>query len=366
MRNPFIGPMLKPEREKGEYDDAERRLANRNSGTLLETLALDITPLGSHYLLTHFDTPILDFNRHKLHFEGAFENPFELDMSQICDLPEITMPVTLECSGNGRAQLSPRAYSMPWGYEAVGTSEWTGTPLAPLIAQANPKADVIEISFTGVDFGYVAGVGHYFGRSLTLSQLEKLDVLLVHSMNGQPLLPQHGAPLRIVVPGWYGMASVKWLNKIEALTEKFEGFQQIQTYRFRQDIEDQGRPVTLIKIKSLMVPPGVPDWLSRDRSVKSGNVTITGKAWSGAGHKITKVEFGVNGNWEDAQIIGRSGKYAWTGWQYVWNAEPGDHILQCKATDETGETQPIDPPFDLGGFGNNSIQSIKVFVQPSD
>ena len=120
MRNQFIGPMLKPEREKGEYDDAERRLANRNSGTLLETLALDITPLGSHYLLTHFDTPILDFNKHKLNFEGAFENPFELNMSQICDLPEITMPVTLECSGNGRAHLSPRAYSMPWGYEEIG------------------------------------------------------------------------------------------------------------------------------------------------------------------------------------------------------------------------------------------------------
>ena len=214
MNNPFTNPPIKPDTQDGHYDHAELGLANRNSGTLLETLALDITPSGAHYLLTHFDTPILDPNIHRLQFEGAFANPFEMNMNQIRSLPQITIPVTLECAGNGRAGLSPRRYSMPWGVEAVGTSEWIGTPLAPLIAQASPKSDVVEISFTGADYGYDDGVGHYFGRSLTLDQLGTLDVILAYGMNGQPLLPQHGAPLRIVVPGWYGMASVKWLDRI--------------------------------------------------------------------------------------------------------------------------------------------------------
>ena len=363
MSNPFTNPIKKPITEDGVYDNAERGLANRNSGTLLETLALDITPSGAHYLLTHFDTPILDSNKHLLKFDGAFKNPFELTLSEICNLPKTTMPVTLECSGNGRTGLSPRRYSMPWEYEAVGTSEWTGTLLAPLMAQANPNKDTVEISFTGSDYGYDAGVGHYFGRSLTLEQISNLEVLLIYEMNGQPLLPQHGAPLRLLVPGWYGMASVKWLNKIEALTEQFTGFQQIQTYRFRKSVEDEGLPVTQIRVKSLMVPPGAPDWLSRDRCVDEGTVIIKGRAWTGMGHKIAKIEFGINGAWEEAQLTGRNGKYAWTGWKHEWKAEPGQHILQCRATDETGEIQPIKPPWDLAGFGNNAVQSVNVFVK---
>ena len=274
MANPFLTPASKPATEAGLFDNAERGLANRNSGTLLETLALDITPAGAHYLLTHFDTPILEDRTHRLSFKGAFENPFEMSMDDIRACPQETLPVTLECAGNGRAGLSPRRYSMPWLYEAAGTSEWTGTRLAPLISRAKPESDVVEVSFTGVDYGFDSGVGHHFGRSLTLDQLDQLDVLLVHQMNGQPLLPQHGAPLRIIVPGWYGMASVKWLGTIEALREPFEGYQQVKTYRYRETEEDPGRPVTEIRVKSLMIPPGVPDWISRDRFAHPGPVTV--------------------------------------------------------------------------------------------
>lgn len=362
MDNPFIDPAPKPATRDGVYDDAERGLANRNSGTLLETLALEITPTGAHYLLTHFDTPILDAASHQLRFKGAFAAPFEIGLDEIRSLPQVTLPVTLECAGNGRAGLSPRRYSMPWGVEAAGTSEWIGTPLAPLVARAGPEPDAIEITFTGADFGYDDGVGHYFGRSLTLTQMDQLEVLLVYGMNGQPLLPQHGAPLRIVVPGWYGMASVKWLTTIEAITEPFQGFQQIRTYRFRDHEDDPGRPVTEIRVKSLMVPPGVPDWLSRTRCVAPGKVTVCGKAWSGAGRAIKKVEFAVDGVWQKAELLGRASRYAWTSWRAPWEATPGDHVLRCRATDETGNVQPLDPPWDLGGFGNNAAQSVRVYV----
>ncbi len=362
MSNPFQAPAPKATTTDGVYDDAERALANRNSGTLLETLALDVTPTGAHYLLTHFDTPILDAASHRLRFHGAFETPFELTLDEICALPQVTMPVTLECAGNGRSGVSPRRYSMPWGYEAAGTYEWTGTPLAPLLARAAPRAEAVEITFTGADFGYDSGCGHYFGRSLALEQLEALDVLLVHGMNGLPLLPQHGAPLRIVVPGWYGMASVKWLTDIEAVTQPYQGYQQVQTYRYREHAEDPGRPVTEIRVKSLMVPPGAPDWVSRARLVTAGAVEVQGKAWSGGGREIVKVELGVDGHWQEAELTGRTGPYAWTGWRATWHAEPGAHLLQCRATDASGAQQPLEPPWDHSGFGNNAAHTVEVHV----
>ena len=361
MTNPFIDAVPKPVTQTGVFSEIETRLANRNSGILLETLALDITPAGAHYLLTHFDVPLLDKSNHQLKFEGAFAAPMTLNMEDIRARPAVTRPVTLECAGNGRAGFDPRHFSMPWAYEAVGTSEWTGTPLAPLIAEAQPLADAVEISFAGADFGYDGGVGHYFGRALTLEQLEELDVMLVHGMNGAPLLPQHGAPLRLIVPGWFGMASVKWLARIEALTTPYDGYQQINTYRYRQTPEDPGIGVTALRVKSLMVPPGAPDWLSRQRIVQAGPVPVQGKAWAGK-VPIARVEFGVDGTWQEADLGQPVGDYAWTPWQVSWAASPGWHELRCRATDAAGNVQPLEPPWDQNGFGNNAAQRLRVFV----
>ena len=360
--NPFKPYTGKPKTTDGVFSQAEVALSNRNSGLLLETLALDITPTGAHYLLNHFDVPLLDADKHRLQFTGAFDSPYTLTMKQIKSLPQVTMPVTMECAGNGRAGVSPRSFSMPWMYEAVGTSMWTGTPLAPLIEKANPQEGVLEISFMGADYGFDKGEGHYFGRSLTLQQIEELDVLLVHSMNELPLLPQHGAPLRIIVPGWYGMASVKWLNKIEALTQPFNGFQQVRTYRYRKDENDPGRPITTIRVKSLMQPPGVPDWSSRKRFVNVGPAELTGRAWSGAGVAIEKVEVSINGDWYNAELGKSDSPYAWVEWHYNWQAQAGEYTLRCRATDANGNIQPLDPPWDMSGFANNAAQSVHVFV----
>ena len=152
---------------------------------------------------------------------------------------------------------------MPWKYEAAGTSEWTGTPPAPLIRQTSPRDDVVEVSFSGADYGFDMAQEHYIGRSLTLDQIEDLDILRVYAMNVQPLLPQHGAPLRIIVPGWYGMASVKWLTDIEALTKPCADIQQVEAYRIRTEEDDPGRPETSIRVNALMVRLEVPDWVSR-------------------------------------------------------------------------------------------------------
>lgn len=348
--------------QDGVFSPEEVGLANRNHGALLEMLKLDITPTGAHYLLTHFDVPLIDAETHALRFHGAFSNPYSLDMAEIRSLPRVTMPVTLECAGNGRTQMSPRSFSMPWSYEAVGTSEWTGTPLRPLIERAGILPDAVEVSFTAADFGFDKGHAHAFGRSLTLQQLADLDVLLVYEMNGQPLLPQHGAPLRLIVPGWYGMASVKWLTDVGALTSPYQGFQQVGTYRFRQTPDEAGDPVTTIRVKSLMVPPGVPDWVSRKRYLTPGPVELVGRAWSGAGVPVVRIEVSVDDAWFEAELGAQVGPYAWRSWRFDWQATSGAHVLRCRATDADGAVQPLDPVWDLAGFANNVVQRVEVFV----
>ena len=345
-----------------EFTREEVALANRNSGALLETLGCDITPTGLHYLLNHFDVPVLSAADHVLEFSGAFDAPFSLNMAEIMDLPQITRPVTLECAGNGRAGMTPRPLSMPWMYEAVGTSEWTGIPLAPLIERAKPKANVKDFAFTGADYGYDKGVPHFYGRSLTPQEIAQLDVMLVWGMNGAPLLPQHGAPLRLIVPGWYGMASVKWLNRIDALTSRYQGFQQVETYRFRAHADDPGTPVNRLHVKSLMKPPGVPDWFTRARWLKPGLVTLTGRAWSGDGVPVEKVEVLLNGVWQEAELSPPSDRYAWSAWQIEWDATPGQHTLACRATDAEGHIQPLDAGYNLGGFANNVVHRVTVHV----
>ncbi len=352
----------RPDTRDGFFSEEEVRLANRNSGILLETLKHDITPIGLHYLLIHFDVPSIDAHTHQLGFGKGFDAPFSLSLEDIRALPQHTMPVTLECAGNGRSGISPRTYSMPWSVEAVGTSEWTGTPLAPLIERARPAKNTVDIVFTGADCGFDKGVEHAFGRSLTLEQIASLDVLLVHAMNGQPLLPQHGAPLRIIVPGWYGMASVKWLTTIEALTSPYQGFQQVRTYRYRDHKDDPGFPVTSMRVKSLMTPPGIPDWATRLRHLREGPVSITGRAWSGDGASIVNVEFNDGSGWKNTSLTPPQGQYVWTQWAVEWNAEPGEHRLSCRATDSNGDTQPLEPRWDASGFGNNAVQQVPVFV----
>lgn len=365
MTSPFDTSRPRPATQPDIFAREEVRLANRNSGNLLESLDADITPLGMHYLLNHFDVPMLTADSHVVRFEGAFDAPFTLSVRDIRALPQVTRAVTLECAGNGRAGQTPRHYGMPWGEAAVGTYAWTGTPLAPLIARAKPRADVVDFAFFGADFGYDDAQGHFYGRSLSPRDLAELEVLLVTDQNGQPLLPQHGAPLRIVVPGWYGMASVKWLTRVEAMTQPFDGFQQIHTYRLRDSADVPGIPITTMRPRALLKPPGVPDWISRARLLDPGPTTLTGRAWSGAGLPIDRVEVLLDGHWRDASLGAPKDTYAWTPWHIDWIATEGDHAMQVRATDAAGVTQPLASRANHGGFCNNAVQTTHVYVRKS-
>jgi DMSO/TMAO reductase YedYZ molybdopterin-dependent catalytic subunit len=360
---PFDDPLGR-QHTSGDFFREEVWLANRNHGILLETLRHDVTPAGMHYLLTHFDVPyVADASDWSLSFNGLVKKPFTMSLAELQRRPSRTVRVTLECAGNGRANLTPRWPSMPWGECAVGTSEWTGTPLKPLLEQAGVLESCKDIVFTGIDRGFDK-VEHAYARSLQPARALGDDVLLAWAMNGQPLLPQHGFPLRLVVPGWYGMASVKWLNRINAIDHAFQGQQQVGTYVYKTSRDDPGTPVTAIRVKSLMVPPGIPDWYSRRRLVDAGSVTVHGRAWTGAGVPIVKVEFACDGVWQPADLAPPAASpYAWRGWHAVWAAKPGPHVLACRATDANGQTQPLEPRWDNGGFGNNQIHQVEVAVQ---
>jgi DMSO/TMAO reductase YedYZ molybdopterin-dependent catalytic subunit len=227
----------------------------------LEGLRYSITPIGLHYLLTHFDIPFVDAASWTLRIGGRVSKPLELSLNAVRAYPSVTVPVTMECAGNGRARLSPRPLSQPWLNEAVGTAEWMGTPLRLILQAAQPDEDARHVVFTGLDRGIQDGVEHAYERSLALTDAMREEVMLAYAVNGQPLPPQHGFPLRLVVPGWYGMAHVKWLSSIALLTEEFLGLQQEVKYHVRQSAEDPGSPVTRMMPRALMIPPGIPDFM---------------------------------------------------------------------------------------------------------
>jgi DMSO/TMAO reductase YedYZ molybdopterin-dependent catalytic subunit len=358
----WAGPSRTP--TDGPLTFEELQLAGRNRGMPLEALRYDITPTGLHYLLVHFDIPAVDPATWRLSLGGLVDRPLELTLDELRERPSQTIPVTLECAGNGRARLTPRPLSNPWMFEAIGTAEWTGTPLGPLLDAAGVRDDAIELVFTGADRGVQGGVEHDFQRSLSLAEARRPEVMLVYAMNGLPLQPQHGFPVRLVVPGWYGMASVKWLRSIEAVAEPFEGYQQARTYRYKTDADDPGDPVSRIRVRSVMAPPGIPDYFSRRRLVDAGPVTLGGRTWGGRG-PIQRVEVAVDGTWADATLAPVAGDFAWRAWSFEWDATPGPHTLACRATDAAGETQPAAAPWNYQGMGNNAIQSIEVTVRPT-
>jgi DMSO/TMAO reductase YedYZ molybdopterin-dependent catalytic subunit len=346
----------------GRFTREELALAARNSGMPLEALRYDLTPVGLHYLLIHFDIPEANAENWRLHIVGEVAEPRAFGLAELQRMPAKMLRVTMECAGNGRGQISPRYPSMPWLEEGVSTAEWTGVSLASVLEKAKPRASAKDIVFHGADIGIDRGIEHSFSRSLPPAEALRGDILLAYAMNGAPLLPQHGAPLRLIVPDWYGMASVKWLARIEAIDRPFDGVQQALSYHFRSVPGEKGIPCTRMRVNCLMVPPGIPDYYGRRRTVDAGPLEISGRAWSGDG-AITRVEFCVDGAWRNAMLDVSAGAHAWRRWRARWDASPGPHELRCRATDASGATQPLEPPWDVTGFGNNAVQRVEVTVR---
>ena len=343
----------------------ELRLAARNHAMPLEALRWPITPVGLHYLLIHYDVTLVDPAAWRLELDGAVQRPRTFTLEDLRALPAVELVATMECAGNGRALLEPRPVSQPWLTEAVGTAVWRGVPLAALLEGASPSAGAVEVVFAGLDRGVEGGVEQRYERSLPLVEALEAGCVLAYEMNGMPLPPQHGFPLRLVVPGWYGMTNVKWLSAITVTTEPFTGYQVASGYRIRQSEDEDGRPVTRMRPRSLMAPPGMPDFATRSRTVDAGPVRLEGRAWSGRA-QVVRVEVSVDGGstWADAELARElEGLWAWCGWSLAWDAFQGEHVLCSRATDETGGTQPLEPEWNLGGYENNAVQRVPVTVR---
>jgi sulfane dehydrogenase subunit SoxC len=346
----------------------ELQLAARNHGMPLEALRFDLTPIGLHYLLTHYDIPHVDPATWRLELGGAVERPLTLSLEDLRARPATELAVTMECAGNGRAHVEPHVVSQPWLLEAVGTARWRGTPLAGLLAEAGVRGGAVEVLFTGLDRGVEGDEEQDYARSIPVAEALREDVLLAYEVNDVPLPPQHGFPLRLLVPGWYGMTSVKWLARIDVLEAPFDGYQQRHSYRLRQEEDEVGEPLSRIQVRALMVPPGIPDFLTRARVVRAGEVELEGRAWSGEA-LVTGVEVSTDGGatWDYAELEADSlGRWAWRRWRYIWDARPGQFELCCRARDDSGQVQPLAPPWNLGGYANNAVQRVQVTVTAAD
>ena len=323
----------------------------------------EITPTGLHYVRSNFAVPAHDGT---LEIGGAVDNPVTLTLEQLRALPAHEHAVTLECAGNGRLDMRPLPTGEPWGDYAVSTALWKGALLYDVLALARPSSGGVDIRFEGADHGSyhlnpvlpeTSRDDLTFERALPLALAADphSGILIAYEMNGLPLGPDHGAPFRVVVPHWYAVASVKWLSRIEVLTEPFTG--EFQTGHYMYEWPDRPHEaVDLMRVRARITDP------APGSTIDVGPVTVRGKAWSGTG-PVTRVEVSLTGegDWHPAEVQPPRGPYAWQDWTFRWDAGAvGRHTLRARATDAAGNTQPEVSPWNRLGYGNNATEVIYV------
>lgn len=354
-----------PTTDSKDFDRYEVMMAGRNRSILSELLDLDVTPIDSHYQLVHFDVPVVDPDEWALSLTGLFENPLVLSLDDIKAMNCVERHITLECAGNGRTLAQPRLISQPWETGGVSTAVWTGVRLSDVLEKAKLKSSAKYVVFHGLDSGLGEGIWHNYARRMSMSELEAIDPILAWGMNGAPLPPVHGFPMRVVCPGYYGMASVKWLSSIAAVDGP--GFLPQNDIYYRIQLEDgsPGEPVTTMLPRSLIKPFGVPDE-SRNRYSAPGHFRLTGRAWSGFG-EIVKVEVTIDGgnSWDEADLSKPINKSSWQKFSFECNLESGKHKIGSRATDESGRRQPFDANWNVQGLANNMISFFELNVDDS-
>jgi len=320
-----------------------------------------VMPNARFYVRNHFQIPNLDPATFRLQVGGEVDRPLSLTMRDLHNLPSQTEFITLECAGNGRTLFEPAIVGEKWNLGAVSTAEWTGVPLVEVLDRAGVRASAREVLFRGADGGLVDGHTDpiRFERSLSLADAREADVLLAYAMNGEPLPLQHGYPLRLIVPGWYAVASVKWLTQIELIDRAFEGHYQTDTYWYEwtRDGAPVREPVAVQRVRALIAEPGP------NADLPAGDSVIRGVAWSGAA-PIARVEVSVgDGAWRDARLVGERRRHGWQWWELVAHLDtPGATTLRARATDMAGRAQPERVEWNRLGYGNNSIQQVPIRV----
>jgi DMSO/TMAO reductase YedYZ molybdopterin-dependent catalytic subunit len=350
-------PTVNPEEACLAALDADlvvRRAHPLNCETPLPALTGGVVmPNSRFYVRNHFSIPDLDPASWRLHVGGLVQRRLSLGLAQLRAMRSASAVVTLECAGNGRTGLQPTAPGEQWDLGAVSTAEWTGVPLTEVLDRAGVQAATRQVVFRGADRGQVDGRDGrvHFERSLPAGQLAEAGALLAYAMNGEELPVPHGYPLRLVVPGWYAVASVKWLTEIELIDRPFDGHFQVDRYHI------DGELLSLQRVRSLIVEP------APGQTVKRGDTMVRGVAWSGAA-PIARVEVRIDdAPWQPATLVGERHPHSWQWWELPARlARPGDITIRARATDHAGRTQPDQPQWNPLGYANNAIHEVRVTV----
>lgn len=328
-----------------------------------------LTPNEQFFVRSHFAVPEIDAKEWRLTIDGEVEHPYELTYDQLRQMDSQTVTSLLECSGNGRAYLKPPQIGIRWEQGGVGNAEWTGVPLAAVLERAGLKDGAVAVILEGADRGTfeppnppTPGVINY-SHSLTLPKAQRPEVLLAYEMNGLELQPDHGHPVRVVVPGWYGMASVKWLQRAVVIKEPFHGYFE----SFAYSIWDRRKgiptlvPVTDIQPKAQIARPALLEVVSAGSQYR-----IFGAAWSGEAD-VKQVVVSTDGGeaWSEAKLLDLQVPFAWRMWEYEWPVPKriGHYKLMARATDSRNRVQPLERDNDRRDAVINHIQTIQVSVR---
>ena len=329
--------------------------------------ALDgfVTPSRRFYVRNHFALPVMNADSWRLKIEGAVGKPFEIGLQELRAMPSQSKTAMLECAGNGRVLLVPKAKGLLWESGAVGNAEWTGVALKALLERAGVKEGAIDVILEGTDKGKIEeepkspGEIH-FARSVPLSKALG-DVFLAYKMNGEALAPAHGFPVRAIVPGWYGMASVKWLSRVIVSASPFAGYFQTFDYSI---FERQNGVPTLVPlhenaVKAQIARPALGEVVSQRQDYR-----VFGAAWAGEAN-VAKVEFSPDGGktWNPARLLGEPVRHAWRLWEYTWNPAAGRYNIMARATDDQGRTQPPQRDLNLRTVMIHHLIPVEVSVE---
>jgi DMSO/TMAO reductase YedYZ molybdopterin-dependent catalytic subunit len=358
-----VGPAEDPEEACQNAIDAGlvvHRAHPLNCETSIPALIGGVVMPNAHfYVRNHFQIPILDPSSWRLEVGGLVERPMRLSLRDLHNMPSHTSVVTLECAGNGRFLMDPVVPGEQWRFGAVSTAEWTGVPLAEVLDRAGVRSSGQEVVFRGADSGRADGHPETirFERSLSVDVAREAGALLAYAMNGEAIPLNHGYPVRLIVPDWYGVASVKWLNEIEVVDRPFVAYYQTDKYQYEWDrAGDVSRePVTLQRVRALITEPNPDD------DIETGNVAIRGVAWSGAA-AIARVDVSIDGGrWEEARLVGERHRRSWQWWEFITMLDRAKPVsVRARATDLAGRSQPERPEWNPHGYGNNAIQEVTL------
>jgi DMSO/TMAO reductase YedYZ molybdopterin-dependent catalytic subunit len=325
-----------------------------------------ITPNEQFYVRCHFPVPDVDLATWRLRVEGTVRNALEFNYDQLRALPQHTVTATMECAGNGRSHLEPKVKGVQWDIGAVGNANWSGVLLRDVLERAGLAENATEVILEGADRGLIKEPPRppdaiNYARSIPLPKARG-DVLLALDMNGEPLSPTHGFPLRAVVPGWFGMASVKWLQRIIVSERPFNGYYQTLDYAYwdAQNGLTELKPLREMQVKAQIARPTIGEVVERGSAYR-----VHGAAW-GAEDAVSKVEVSTDAGatWAEARLLGEPAQYAWRFWEFTWNApaEAGSYTLIARATDSAGRTQPRQRIAEYGTYIVNHWLPITVEV----